>query len=87
MTLYEKIVRMMEHGYELEFMPRRFFSDSDRVACLSVWKYNDMDIPIRVESVFLTEEDLRSEALLMDRIDECMDKVDGWRKYDKYSTD
>ena len=77
MTLYEKIVRMMEHGYELELMPRRA-GDPDRVACLAVWKYNDMDIPVRGESVFITEEDLRSEALLCDRLDECMEKLDRW---------
>lgn len=78
MTLYEKIVRMMEHGYELQLMPRRD-GDRDRVACLAVWKYNDMDIPVRGESVFITDEDLRSEALLCDRIDDCLEKVDRWR--------
>lgn len=80
MTLYEKIVRMMEHGYELELMPRRCFGDSDQAACLAVWKYNDHDIPVRGESVFITEEDLRSESLLMDRIDDCLEKVDSWGK-------
>jgi hypothetical protein len=74
MTLYEKIVLMTKHGYELEIMPRRS-GDPDRVACLAVWKHNDADIPIRGQSCFLTEEDLRSEALLTDRIDECMDKL------------
>ena len=75
MTLFEKIAAMANLGYELDIIPQRR-GGRDRVACLSVWKYDDIDIPRLGESAFLTELDLMDENQLCDIIDEIMLKLD-----------